>query len=121
MSLVLNEFYNDWYRAQLRNYIIENDVLHYPERIEGFHLDLNQLKIDSIKITDDELVKLNISSHLQTGADIHCIGRRTGYHCPCRHTQPTCAQNGQYLFHIVCFFQFCAAKLLLFFDICKKK
>ena len=79
MSTVLNEKYNQWYRNELRTFIIENDVKHHPERIEGFNLDLNQQKIDTIKITDDELVSINISSHLQTGADIHCIGRQTFY------------------------------------------
>ena len=79
MSTVLNESYNVWYRFQLRTFIIENDVKNHPERIEGFKHDLNQLKIDTIKITDDELTMLGITTHLQTGADIHCIGRQTFY------------------------------------------
>ena len=79
MSLVLNDSYNEWYRTQLRNYIIANDVKKYSERIKGFKFDLNQQKIDTIKITDDELAKVNISARLQTGADIHCIGRQTFY------------------------------------------
>ena len=79
MSIVLNEFYNEWYRAQLRKFIIENDVKNHPERIKDFKFDLNQLKIDTIGITDDELAKLNISARLQRTADIHCIGRQTVY------------------------------------------
>ncbi len=78
-SLVLNGKFNEWYRNELRTFIIDNDVKNYPERITGFKFDLNQQKIDTIKITDDELAKINISARLQTGADIHCIGRRTFY------------------------------------------
>ena len=77
MSTVLNEKYNTWYRNELRTFIIENDVKHYPERICGFIFDLNEQKIDTIKITDDELAVINIPARTQTTADIHCIGTTT--------------------------------------------
>ena len=77
MSTVLNESYNVWYRFQLRTFIIENDVKNHPERIEGFKYDLNQLKIDTIKITDDELAKANVPRRKKSTADIHCIAPRT--------------------------------------------
>ncbi len=79
MSLVLNDIYNEWYETQLRNYIIENDVEKHPERLREFFFDLNQLKIDTIKITDSILAELNVQARLQTNADIHCIGRQTVY------------------------------------------
>ena len=60
MSLVLNDSYNEWYRTQLRNYIISNDVKNYPERIKGFIFDLNQQKINTIQITDEELAIANV-------------------------------------------------------------
>ena len=77
--MVLNEDFNEWYRTQLRKFIQENDVKHHPERMDDFKLDLTQLKVNAVQITDDELCRLNISSHLQTGADILCIGRQTYY------------------------------------------
>ncbi len=77
MSLVLNEAYNEWYRTQLRSYIIKNDVKNYPERIKGFHLDLNQLKIDSVIITDEELAIANLPGRKKKTADILCIAPRT--------------------------------------------
>jgi len=79
MSTVLNEKFNEWYRNELRSFIIENDVKNHPERIKGFNFDLNQMKIDTCRITDDEVCKAEIKSHLQTDADILCIGRRTVY------------------------------------------
>ena len=77
MSIVLNEKFNTWYKNELRTFIIENDVKHHPERIKGFIFDLNEQKIDTIKITDDELARINISARTQTTADIHCIGTTT--------------------------------------------
>ncbi len=79
MSIVLNEKYNHWYSNEFRTFIEQNDVKHHPERIKDFIFDLYQQKIDTINITNDEIVKLNIPSHLQTTADVHCIGRQTVY------------------------------------------
>lgn len=77
MSLVLNDSYNEWYRIQLRNYIISNDVKNYPEKIKGFKFDLNQQKINTIQITDEELAIANVPGRKQKTADIHCIAPRT--------------------------------------------
>ncbi len=79
MSTVLNEKFNEWYRHELRTFIIENDVKNHPERIKDFKFDLNQQKIDTCRITDEEVVIAGIKSHLQTDADILCIGRMTVY------------------------------------------
>ena len=79
MGNVLNEKYNEWYKNELRTFIIENDVKNHPERIKGFKFDLIQMKIDTCRITDEEVVMAGVKSHLQTDADILCIGRRTVY------------------------------------------
>ena len=78
-SVFLNDDYNEWYRHELRTFIIENDVKNHPERIKDFKFDLNQQKIDTCRITDEEVVMAGIKSHLQTDADILCIGRQTVY------------------------------------------
>ena len=79
MSTVLNEKFNEWYRNELRAFIEENDVKNHPERIKDFKFDLTQMKIDTCRITDEEVVTAGIESHLQTDADILCIGRSTVY------------------------------------------
>ena len=79
MSTVLNEKFNEWYRHELRAFIVENDVKKYPERIKDFKFDLIQMKIDTCRITDEEVVIAGIKSPLQTDAEILCIGRRTVY------------------------------------------
>ena len=79
MSTVLNEKFNEWYRNELSTFIVENDVKNHPERIKDFKFDLSQMKIDTCRITDDEIIKAGIKSHLQTDADILCIGRITVY------------------------------------------
>ena len=79
MSTVLNDKFNAWYRNELKTFIEENDVKNNPVRIRDFKFDLIQLKIDTCRITDDEVVKLGIKSHLQKDAEILCIGRMTVY------------------------------------------
>ena len=76
----LNDKFNEWYRAQYEAFIAQNPTIkELPEKWNNFKFDLNQAKIDAVKIADDVLATCECPSRLQTNADIHCIGRTTVY------------------------------------------
>lgn len=77
MSLVLNQKFREWYLAELSAFIEENDVRQNPDLLKDFVFDLNEAKIDVCKITDDMAITIGCKSHLQTTADMLCIGRKT--------------------------------------------
>ena len=78
--MVLNDEYNDWYRGKIQEFIKNTpDIKKHPEKWGNFKFDLHQAKIDTCHITDDEVTKTDCPSHLQTDADILCIGRQTVY------------------------------------------
>ena len=79
-SIVLNDEYNEWYKHKIQEFLTNTpDIKKHPEKWRNFKFDLNQAKIDTIQITDTEVVMSESPSHLQTTADIHCIGRTTVY------------------------------------------
>ena len=79
-SVFLNDEYNEWYRAKIRLFKQQHPELKkHPELWENFKFDINQVKIDSVRITEEEVVISECPSRLQTTADILCIGRTTTY------------------------------------------
>ena len=78
--MFLNDEYNEWYRGKIQEFVKRtSDLKKHPEKWENFKFDINQAKIDTCLITDDEVVKTECPSHLQTDANILCIGRQTVY------------------------------------------
>ena len=78
--MVLNDEYNQWYECKIKKFM-ENtpNLKKHPEKWNNFKFDLNQLKRDTVQITDSCMAISECPSRLQTAADIHCLGRTTVY------------------------------------------